>query len=826
MNIKIIESDGSDLIGLSKKLGLRAKMDQEEVISSVTGIINDVKTNGDEAICRYTLKFDKVAMPPEQLRVTEDEIDSAMITLDPALLDILYKAKANILEFHEAQVTKDIVIDRGDGAYVSMIARPLKTAGVYVPGGTAPLPSSVLMNILPARAAGVPRIVMCTPPRADGSVDPMILSAARIAGASEVYRVGGAQAIAAMAYGTATIPAVDKICGPGNIYVNTAKRLVYGTVDIDMFAGPSEILIIADGTANPSYLAADLLSQAEHDRLASAILITDDKTVAQQVASQVVQRASQMPRREILEASLSDFCAIVVIPDFDIAFEFADILAPEHLELCIADPENAISRISNAGAIFIGNYSPEPLGDYYAGPNHVLPTSGTARFFSPLNTADFIKKTSIIKYTEKALKGCYRDVAAFAEAEQLRCHAQAMLVRFEGGDRGDGSRDPELGLMNHHLDRKNRPFGHFDRENRPHGPNTRFWNENTRRLVPYVPGEQPEGICIKLNTNENPYPPSPGVKEALERFSYEKLKLYPDPSSKMLKKTISGYYGVDTNRIFIGNGSDEVLAMAFQAFFDSGRPIAFPDITYSFYPVYASLYSVPVTIIPLLDDFTIDLEAFKKFPGGVIIANPNAPTGIALGIADIRELLISNPDRIVIIDEAYIDFGGESAISMTGEFDNLLVTATVSKSRSLAGLRIGFAIGNPSLIKALECIRDSFNSYTVGTLAQALAVPAFEDGEWFERTRTNIIETRENLVAELSELGFTTLPSQANFIFTTNPDIHSSRLFELLREKGILIRYFNKPRIDRFLRISIGTGSEMRELINAIKSILKGEEPI
>ncbi len=431
MNIKVIQSDGSDLSDLARKLGLRAKMEQKDVIAAVTGILEDVRETGDEALCRYTRQFDKVGITPDRLPVTPEEMEEAVAAVDPALLEILYKAKANIVEFHQAQITPDIRLERGNGASVGMLVRPLQTVGVYVPGGTAPLPSSVLMNILPAKAAGVPRIVMCTPPCSDGSVDPMILAAARIAGASEVYRVGGAQAIAAMAYGTATVPAVDKICGPGNIYVNTAKRLVYGKVDIDMFAGPSEILILADKTANPAFLSADLLSQAEHDKLASAILITDDADLAEQVARQVVTRAGQMPRLEILEASLADFCAIVVVPNLAIAVEFANILAPEHLELCIASPEQVIPRIFNAGAIFVGHYSPEPLGDYFAGPSHVLPTSGTARFFSPLNTADFQKKTSVIHYTREALRECYRDVAAFAGAEKLDCHAQSMLVRFE-----------------------------------------------------------------------------------------------------------------------------------------------------------------------------------------------------------------------------------------------------------------------------------------------------------------------------------------------------------------------------------------------------------
>lgn len=431
MNIRIIESDGKDLSELSEKLGLRAKMDRPEVIEAVTGILLNVRLRGDEALCFYTKEFDKVDIAPQDLRVTEDEIDKAMAAVDPALLDVLCKARDNIMEFHMAQVTPDIMLDKGNDASVGMMVRPLATVGVYVPGGTAPLPSSVLMNILPAKAAGVPRIVMCTPPRPDGSVDPMILAAARIAGAGEIYRAGGAQAIAAMAYGTASVPAVDKICGPGNIYVNTAKRLVYGKVDIDMFAGPSEILILADRTANPSFLSADLLSQAEHDKLASAILITDDLTLAKQVARQVALRAEQMPRREILEESLANYGAVVVVPDLAVAVEFANLLAPEHLELCIAEPQRIIPLLHNAGAIFIGDYSPEPLGDYFAGPNHVLPTSGTARFFSPLNTADFQKKTSVIHYTRGALEACYRDVAAFAAAEKLDCHAQSVLVRFD-----------------------------------------------------------------------------------------------------------------------------------------------------------------------------------------------------------------------------------------------------------------------------------------------------------------------------------------------------------------------------------------------------------
>jgi histidinol dehydrogenase len=287
------------------------------------------------------------------------------------------------------------------------------------------------MNAIPAKAAGVRRLIMCTPPRADGTVNPVILAAASIAGVDEIYRIGGAQAIAAMAYGTQSIPAVDKICGPGNIYVNTAKRLVYGQCDIDMFAGPSEILVIADDSARPDYVAADMLSQAEHDPLASSLLLTDNAELAEKVAVEIEARTAKMPRRDIIEKSLGNYGAALIVPDIETAVAFANELAPEHLELCVRDPQPLISKIRHAGAIFVGQYSPEPLGDYFAGPNHVLPTSGTARFFSPLNTNDFIKKTSLINYTKEDLAGCWQDIAAFADSEQLPAHADAIRVRFD-----------------------------------------------------------------------------------------------------------------------------------------------------------------------------------------------------------------------------------------------------------------------------------------------------------------------------------------------------------------------------------------------------------
>ena len=428
--LRIMRTDRNELQDMVRKLGLRGKMDLKPVISIVEEILAAVRIDGDQAIIDYAEKFDKVRLTAPQLRVSEREIGSALDSLDVELLTVMRQAAANIKSFHEAQLPEDIKLDTAHGGYTMLRHRPLDMAGIYVPGGSAPLPSSVLMNAIPAKAAGVRRIIMCTPPKPDGSVEPVILAAAAIAGVDEIYRIGGAQAIAAMAYGTQTVPAVDKICGPGNIYVNTAKRLVFGQCDIDMFAGPSEILVIADASADPSYVAADLLSQAEHDPLSSSLLLTTSSELAERVADIIDISVSNMPRREILEKSLSNYGAALIVPDLGTAIDFANELAPEHLELCLETPEDWLEKIENAGAIFLGNYSPEPLGDYFAGPNHVLPTSGTARFFSPLNTNDFFKKTSVINYMQDDLAVCWQQVAAFADAERLPAHADAIRVRF------------------------------------------------------------------------------------------------------------------------------------------------------------------------------------------------------------------------------------------------------------------------------------------------------------------------------------------------------------------------------------------------------------
>lgn len=426
--ITTVTADGKKEYEFIQALKSRAQNSDKNVISIVSEIIDNVRENGDKAVRDYTIKFDGKA--PENTEISINDIDRLIENCDKDYIEILKKAAANISDFHKRQLQQSWLTTKSDGVIMGQRIRGLKRVGIYVPGGTAAYPSSVLMNAIPAKIAGVEEIIMCTPPQKDGTPNPNIIAAAKIAGVDRVFLMGGAQAIAALAYGTETVPKADKIVGPGNIFVATAKKLLYGTVDIDMIAGPSEILIIADNSANPKFLAADLMSQAEHDKLASAILLTDSLEIAEKTKKELYIQIEKLSRKEIISSSLDNFGAIIVCSDMEQAVEFANELAPEHLEVCCNDPLEYIGKLDNAGSVFLGNYSPEPLGDYFAGPNHVLPTSGTARFFSPLSVDSFIKKSSFIYYTEKALKDDAQDVIRFADTEGLTAHANSVKVRF------------------------------------------------------------------------------------------------------------------------------------------------------------------------------------------------------------------------------------------------------------------------------------------------------------------------------------------------------------------------------------------------------------
>lgn len=427
--IKIIRASVGEELKYIDSLKERAGEVQSEVLLRVEEIIKNVKKNKDKAVLEYTRKFDCENI--EVIKVKQEEIDNAFDNVSEELIDALQTAAENIKKYHTNQIKNSWIMTEKDGVLMGQTVRGLEKVGVYVPGGTAAYPSSVLMNVIPAKLAKVERVIMVTPPLKDGSLNPNILAAAKIAGVDEIYKVGGAQAIAALSYGTETIPKVDKIVGPGNIYVALAKKLCYGLVDIDMIAGPSEVLVISDENGNPKFIAADLMSQAEHDKLASSILVTTSETLAHKVNEEIVRQMAYLERKEIIEESLKNYGAIIVVDSIDEAIKLANEIAPEHLELLVENPISYLGEIKNAGSIFLGSYSPEPLGDYMGGPNHVLPTSGTARFFSPLSVDDFIKKSSYIYYSEKALFGLKDKIVTLADSEGLTAHANSIKVRFE-----------------------------------------------------------------------------------------------------------------------------------------------------------------------------------------------------------------------------------------------------------------------------------------------------------------------------------------------------------------------------------------------------------
>ncbi len=429
--MKIITLTNETKQNLLENLLKRSTTNYGEYEKTVDSIIQNVKQNKEEAIFDYNLKFDKCTITKENFQVTQEEIEDAYKVLDKQFIEVMRRSAANIRTYHEKQKRNSWFDAKEDGTILGQKITPMQTVGVYVPGGKAAYPSTTLMNVIPAKVAGVPNIIMTTPAGSDGKVNPATLAAADIAGVDTIFKVGGAQAIAAMAYGTEIIPKVDKIVGPGNIYVALAKRAVYGHVSIDSIAGPSEILVLADESATPKYVAADLLSQAEHDELASAILITTSTELAEKVSIEIDKFVNVLERREIIQKSLDNYGYILVDPDMETAIEAANEIASEHLEILTKNPFDTMTKIKNAGAIFLGEYSSEPLGDYFAGPNHVLPTNGTAKFFSPLNVDDYIKKSSIISYSKEALEKVHNDIELFAQKEGLTAHANSIRVRFE-----------------------------------------------------------------------------------------------------------------------------------------------------------------------------------------------------------------------------------------------------------------------------------------------------------------------------------------------------------------------------------------------------------
>ena len=657
-----------------------------------------------------------------------------------------------------------------------------------MPGGTAAYPSSVVMNVVPAQVAGVERIVVATPPRTL-SENPAVAAAFIELGITEVYAVGGAQAIAALAFGTETVPHVDKITGPGNRYVAAAKKLVFGITGIDAIAGPTEVVIVADDTARADFIAADLLAQAEHGEDASAILITNSEELANDVAREVERQAESLPRREIVERSLKEYGAIVSVETLEDACEIVNELAPEHVELVTNDDESIAARIRHAGAIFYGAYTPEAVGDYIAGPNHVLPTGRTARFSSALGVYDFVKRTSLLCYSAEAFGAVAESVAVLAECEGLVGHARSASIR-----------------------------GHKEaQETRPDV--LQSIKPRVRELRAY--SLSPHRASVKLNQNENPWDaPSRIKEEVLRRFAARKWSRYPDFVPKSLHERLAEFARWKADGIIAGNGSNELIQALLLVTIAAGKTVLISEPTFALYRQVATVLGGRVESIPLTRGLQYDSEALQrtvadKQPDVTIICSPNNPTGCVIDESCLRTLL-KTARGLVVIDEAYHEFADETVVPLLNEYENLVVLRTFSKAMAFAGLRIGYLLAAPDLVREIRKAVLPYNLNAFSQIAAEVAVANY--GSELRPLVQKIIAERERVFDKLSRVnGLTPVPSKGNFmVIKSATDV--KRIFTDLLGRDILIRDVSGyPMLSDYFRVSIGTPEENDLLLEALR---------
>lgn len=742
----------------------RKSRNLEVELSTARRIIDEVRTEGDAALIRFSLEFDGVTLEDGQLEVSSAELASARLAADPGFIDAIEHAAANVREFHRRQLPTPWSCPSPDGGRVGRMMSPVQTVGIYVPGGTAAYPSSVVMTAVPAKVAGVPRIVMCTPPGPGGRMNPHTLAAALVCGVDRVFRIGGAQAIAAMAYGTQTVPRADKLVGPGNAFVTAAKRLIYGDAGIDMLAGPSEVLIIADAAADPSFVAADLLAQAEHDPLAAAMLITTSQKLADRVQQEITRQISSLSRRDIIEKALASHGAIVVVPSIGRALDIANSIAPEHLEIMTEDPHALAQRVVNAGTVFLGPMSPEPIGDYIAGPNHVLPTMGSARYIGGLGTADYVKPINFVEFDGAALVRTAKHALAIAGAEGLTAHANSIEVRL------------------------------------------RSIQEPRHRRV------------IKLDANESPYDLPPIVKrEILNGLADLAFNRYPSEDAGELRRSIASSLGVREEMIVAGVGSDELIQMIILARREVTRTLVTVFPTFTMYARIAQVVGVPVCEIPLLPDFSMDVAALEREvvrgDSLVFLCNPNNPTGTR-HTEEIRTLL-QQARGMVVVDEAYYDFLGETILPAAPE--NVIVLRTLSKAFSLAGLRVGYGVMAPEVARDVERARLPYNCSSASIIA---ARKVLEHATLVREAVEPILRERDRLAYGLSALGAQVVPSHTNFVLF-RPNRPAQEVYGLLAEEGIAVRRFD--RLPDYLRVTAGLPEETDAFLDAMARVCAGE---
>jgi histidinol dehydrogenase len=791
----------------------RAALDTGAALEQIRPVCEDVRDRGAAAVREYTARFDGVDLPTS--RVPAQALADALATLSPELRAALEEMIRRVRPVHEAQRPADHVTVIGDGAQVTERYVAVDRAGVYVPAGLVPLPSSVIMNVVPAQVAGVGRIAVASPPRRDcgGLPAPAILAACALLGIEEVHAAGGAQAIAMFAYGTADCAPVDVVTGPGNAYVTAAKRLLAGTVGVDAEAGPTEIAIIADHTADPRFLAADLVAQAEHGPLSACLLITTDPGLAERTDAELGPQVASARHRDTVQAALAGQSACVLVDDTAAALAVSDVWAPEHLEIQTADADGLAARVRNAGAVFVGPYAPVSLGDYLAGSNHVLPTGGTARHTAGLSVLAFMRGIHVVECSAAALAEAAPHIDALGAAEDLAAHVAAVRIRLHGA--GPGGRPPG----NPHVGEG--PTAAQDPGQRDAGgPPVR----------PDLAGRAPYGapqldVPVRLNTNENPYPPPPALVQAITDAAASvagSLNRYPDRDAMALRADLAAYlgHGLTARQVWAANGSNEIIQQLLQVFGGSGRSALGFEPSYAMHPLISRATGTRWISGSRDADFGLNAAEVVRAigehrPDLVFLTSPNNPTGTSLPLAVIEAVCGAAPG-MVVVDEAYAEFaraGADTALSLLPRYPRLVVTRTMSKAFALAGGRIGYLAAEPRVIEALLLVR---LPYHLSALTQATARAALARAGALLATVADLRAERDSLVDWLRGRGLAAADSDANFVlFGEFGDSHA--VWQGLLDRGVLVRETGPP---GWLRVSIGTPAEMTAFRDALTAVL------
>ena len=771
-----------------------AAAEAPQVAARVRAIFEQVRTGGDAALLALAAELDKASLT--SLRVSVAEFAAAAAQVPADLQAAIRQAKANIEAFHTAQREPELRVETMPGVLCSRRAVPVQRVGLYVPGGSAPLFSTLLMLGVPARLAGCPEVVVCTPPRADGSVSPVILFVAQLLGIDKVVKAGGAQAVAALALGTASVPAVDKIFGPGNRYVTAAKQLAAAEfgVAIDMPAGPSEVLIIADATANPVFVAADLLSQAEHGPDSQVVVLSDSSAVLERVQAEVIRQLALLPRRDVAAQALASSRAIL-LPDAASMLEFSNQYAPEHLILATDNADVLAAQVTNAGSVFLGHLTPEAVGDYASGTNHTLPTSGYARQYSGVSLDSFVKKITFQRLSAQGLQGIGPVVETMAEAEGLAAHARAVTLRLAtltataapAADVAVTFTNPYAGLI------------------RP----------SVERMQPYSSArDEFEGLApVMLDANEN----------SLGSVGPDDFSRYPDPHQRAIKADLARLKGLQPDQIFLGNGSDEAIDLFVRLTCTPGQDaIVICPPTYGMYEVAANLNDVRVERLPLAPDFQLPADAAEKLAASnaklVFLCSPNNPTGNLLA-QEAVETILASFRGLVIVDEAYADFSdAPSWITRLAEFPRLVVMQTFSKAWGLAGLRLGVAYASAQLIGYLNKIKPPYN---ISAATQQHALAALSAAPHLLEMRAELLTGRRWLTEQLTPVGIVEhiFPSDANFLLVRFT-VDATAVYDQLRSRGIVVRNrTTQAGCAGCLRLTVGTAVENRQLVQALAEI-------